>query len=32
VSTVGLCEETIRKYIREQKTLEKHQGELEFED
>ena len=32
VSTVGLDEETIRKYIREQKTLEKHQGELEFED
>ena len=31
VSTVGLDEETIRKYIREQEALEKRQGELEFE-
>jgi putative transposase len=31
VSTVGLNEETIRKYIREQEALEKRQGELEFE-
>jgi putative transposase len=31
VSTVGLDEETIRKYIREQEALEKHQGELEFD-
>jgi len=31
VSTVGLDEETIRKYIREQETLEKRQGELEFD-
>jgi putative transposase len=31
VSTVGLNEETIRKYIREQGALEKRQGELEFD-
>ncbi len=31
VSTVGLNEEIIRKYIREQEALEKRQGELEFE-
>jgi len=31
VSTVGLNEETIRKYIREQEALEKCQGELEFD-
>jgi len=31
VSTVGLNEETIRKYIREQEALEKRQGELEFD-
>ena len=31
VSTVGLDEATIRKYIRDQEALEKHQGELEFE-
>jgi len=31
VRTVGLNEETIRKYIREQKALEKRQGELEFD-
>jgi putative transposase len=31
VSTVGLDEETIRKYIRDQEALEKHQGELDFE-
>jgi len=31
VSTVGLDEETIRKYIREQDALEKRQGELEFD-
>ena len=31
VSTVGLDEETIRKYIREQEALEKRQGELEFD-
>jgi putative transposase len=32
VSTVGLDEATIRKYIRDQETLEKHQGELEFDN
>ena len=32
VSTVGLDEETIRKYIREQEALEKRQGELEFDN
>ena len=32
VSTVGLDEATIRKYIRDQEALEKHQGELEFEN
>jgi REP-associated tyrosine transposase len=32
VSTVGLNEETIRKYIREQEALEKRQGELEFDN
>ena len=31
VSTVGLDEETIRKYIREQEALEKSQEELEFD-
>ena len=31
VSTVGLNEETIRKYIRDQEALEKRQGELEFD-
>ena len=31
VSTVGLDEETIRKYIREQEALESGQGELDFE-
>jgi len=31
VSTVGLDEETIKKYIRDQETLEKRQGELEFD-
>ncbi len=31
VSTVGLNEETIRKYIREQEALKKRQGELEFD-
>ena len=31
VSTVGLDEATIRKYIRDQEALEKHQGELDFE-
>ena len=31
VSTVGLNEETIRKYIREQEVLEKRQGEFEFD-
>ena len=31
VSTVGLDEETIRKYIREQDALESGQGELGFE-
>jgi len=31
VSTVGLDEETIRKYIREQEALEKRQGEFDFE-
>lgn len=32
VSTVGLDEGTIKKYIREQKALEKRQGEFNFED
>ena len=32
VSTVGLNEETIRKYIREQDALEKRQGEFEFDN
>jgi len=32
VSTVGLNEETIRKYIREQEALEKRQGESEFDN
>ena len=31
VSTVGLDEETIRKYIREQDALETGQGNLDFE-
>ena len=31
VSTVGLNEETIKKYIREQEALEKRQGEFEFD-
>jgi len=31
VSTVGLDEDTIRKYIREQEALEKRQGEFDFE-
>ena len=31
VSTVGLDEETMRKYIREQEALEKRQGKLEFD-
>jgi putative transposase len=31
VSAVGLKEETIRKYIREQEALEKGQGEFEFD-
>jgi putative transposase len=30
VSTVGLNEEAIKKYIRDQETLEKRQGESEF--
>ncbi len=30
VSTVGLDEETIRKYIRDQEKLEKRQAELKF--
>jgi putative transposase len=32
VSTVGLDEETIRNYIREQEKREKQQMELEFDD
>jgi len=32
VSTVGLDEETIRKYIRDQEKIEKKQLELEFND
>jgi len=32
VSTVGLDEETIRKYIREQEKFEKKQLDLEFDD
>lgn len=32
VSTVGLDEKTIRKYIREQEKIEKEQLELNFED
>jgi putative transposase len=32
VSTVGLDEETIRNYIREQEKNEKEQLELEFDD
>jgi len=32
VSTVGLDEETIRKYIREQERFEKKQLDLEFDD
>ncbi len=32
VSTVGLNEEAIRKYIREQEALEKRQGELNFDN
>ena len=32
VSTVGLDEETIRKYIREQEALEKRQGEFNFKN
>ena len=32
VSTVGLDEATIRKYIRDQEALEKHQGELDFDN
>ena len=32
VSTVGLDEETIRKYIREQESYEKDQLDLEFDD
>jgi len=32
VSTVGLDEETVRKYIREQEKNEKKQGELEFDE
>jgi putative transposase len=32
VSTVGLDEETIRKYIRDQEKIEKKQLELEFDD
>ena len=31
VSTVGLDEETIRKYIRDQEQLEKQQQDLDFE-
>jgi len=31
VGTVGLDEETIRKYIREQEALEKRQGEFNFD-
>jgi len=31
VSTVGLDEETIRKYIREQEEFEKEQQEFDFE-
>ena len=31
VSTVGLDEKTIRRYVREQEALEERQGELEFE-
>jgi putative transposase len=30
VSTVGLNEEEVRKYIREQEEADKKQGELEF--
>ena len=32
VSTVGLNEEVIKKYIREQEVLEKRQGEFEFDN
>ena len=32
VSTVGLDEEVIKKYIREQEALEKGQGEFEFDN
>jgi putative transposase len=32
VSTVGLDEETIKKYIRDQEALEKRQGELDFDN
>ena len=32
VSTVGLDEETIRKYIRDREKIEKRQLELEFDD
>ena len=32
VDTVGLDEETIRKYIRDQEKVEKKQLELEFDD
>ena len=32
VSTVGLDEEVIKKYIREQEALEKRQGEFEFDN
>ncbi len=32
VSTVGLDEESIKKYIREQEALEKRQGELDFDN
>jgi putative transposase len=32
VSTGGLDEETIRKYIRERESLENRQGELEFDN
>ncbi|MBI4765827.1 MAG: transposase, partial [Deltaproteobacteria bacterium] len=31
VSTVGLDEETIKRYIREQEALEKSRGEFNFE-
>jgi hypothetical protein len=32
VSTVGLDEDTIKKYTRDQEALEKRQGEVEFDN